>query len=73
MFRAKCEANQDLGNRRRLHTPMRLRSTAIVQPRRFDARAGGSEHSSPTFGTEAVDGESLCSSLTPYIGMESSR
>jgi hypothetical protein len=28
------------------------------------------EHSSPTFGTEAVDGESRCTSLTPYIGME---
>jgi hypothetical protein len=43
MFRAKCEANQELGNRRRLHTPMRRSSTPIVQPRRFDARAGGSE------------------------------
>jgi hypothetical protein len=43
MFRAKSEANQELGNRRRVHTPMRRRSTPIVQPRRFDARAGGSE------------------------------
>jgi hypothetical protein len=43
MFRAKCKANQELGNRRRVHTPMRRRSTPIVQPRRFDARAGGSE------------------------------
>jgi hypothetical protein len=43
MFRAKCKANQELGNRRRVHTPMRRRSTSIVQPRRFDARAGGSE------------------------------
>ena len=43
MFRAKCKANQELGNRRRVHTPMRRRSTPIVQPRRFDARAGGGE------------------------------
>jgi len=43
MFRAKCKANQELGNRRRVHTPMRRRSTHIVQPRRFDARAGGGD------------------------------
>ena len=43
MFRAKCKANQELGNRRRVHTPMRRRSTLIVQPRLFDARTGGSE------------------------------
>jgi hypothetical protein len=37
MFRAKSEANQELGNR------MRRRTTPIVQPRRFDASAGDSE------------------------------